>query len=174
MIENDEDIEEEDGEDTGFGEEYLKNELLQSHISNKSRKSKSKSSLILTAEKIRNARNLKEDQPTDDKEHLGDSITKEQSLLGQLLQPCLTTLGDNRDEDEELLFKEQKEQTICIRSFLSTLLELLNIKHSVIRLSMKFPLMFRNRKEYEEKYKKTSEYNFSVQTVRSQREELAS
>jgi hypothetical protein len=56
---------------------------------------------------------------------------------------------------------------------LSTLLELINVKKSLVRLSVRFPILYMNRKEYEE-HKKKSEYNISIQTVRSQREELAS
>ena len=53
VVEKGED-EEEDGEDTGFNEQYLKNELLQSHISHKTRRS----SLIVSPEKVREAQNI--------------------------------------------------------------------------------------------------------------------
>ena len=151
--------------------QYLQN------VAQPSANASASSSLVVTEQKIRDAQNLdtrafEKVNKTDDKQRQ-DTMTQEASLLGQLLAPCLTTLGDNREDEDEWRSNEAEEQTICIRSLLSTLLELLNIKKSSIRLSTMFPIMSMNRKEFEEKLKKSEEYNRSVQSVRSHREELA-
>ena len=125
----------------------------------------------MTAKKIRDAQNIDFNlMEQNETEIPKNSVVRESSLLGQLLAPCLTTYGDPKDEDEKPEDNNIEaeappnaaEQTSSIRVFLSSLLELINIKKSLVRLSIKFPILYMNRKEYEELKKKTSEYNISI------------